>query len=72
MSKTLEVLHINFAKIYRLGGVTFEWHNYFGAIILNRHTEKERQYENISLRNWSSISKFMNLSDEDREKHRIK
>lgn len=69
--KALEVVHMSFAKIYRYKGVTFDWHEYLGPIVINRHTEKERDYRNISLRNWAMIGKFYKLSDEQKEEHRI-
>ena len=67
----LKILHYNFAKIYRFNGVTFEWHEYLGPIIINRHTEQERYYKNISLRNWSAVNKFSSLNDNQKEKYRI-
>ena len=66
-----ELIHVSYAKGYRFGGVTFEWHNYLGPFIINRHTEKERDFRNISMRNWSQVNKFSRLSVADREKHRI-
>ncbi|AFM54887.1 hypothetical protein B621_gp41 [Marinomonas phage P12026] len=67
----IEVLHVSFAKFYRVGGVTFEWHNYFGPTVLNRHTEKPRDYRNISLRNWAEVSRFSGMSDAEKENYRI-
>ena len=68
---TLEIIHMSFAKIYKVNGVTFDWHHYCGPTIINRHTEKERQYKNISSRNWAAIAKFCAMSDAERELHRV-
>jgi hypothetical protein len=64
-------MFITLAKIYRVNGVTFEWHEYLGPIILNRHTEEERPYRNVSGRNWRAIHKFTNMTREKRELFRI-
>lgn len=66
-----QIIHMNFARLYRFKGVTFEWHRYLGPVILNRHTEKERDYRNVSLRIWSIVSKFSWLSDEEKAKYKI-
>lgn len=68
---TMNIIHMSFAKIYRVAGVTFDWHDYCGPVILNRHTEKERQFKNISLRNWAAIGKFCSMSDKEKELHRV-
>lgn len=65
------VIHISYSKIYRVGGVTFEWHSWCGPLIINRHTEKERQFKNISQRNWAMIGKFCSMTDEQKERHRV-
>lgn len=67
----MQIIHISCAKIYRVGGVTFEWHNYLGPRILNRHTEEERNYRNISLRNWAMVWKFNNMTAVEREQYRL-
>ena len=67
----MSIIHIAYTKIYRVGGVTFEWHNYLGPTILNRHTEKERNHKNISLRNWAEIGRFCNMDSETRELYRV-
>ena len=64
-------MFLSLARIYRLNGVTFEWHDYLGPVILNRHTEEERPYRNVSLRNYAAISKFQNMTKEQRELFRI-
>lgn len=69
--RTAGIIHMSFAKIYKVAGVTFEWHNYLGPTIINRHTEKARDYRNISLRNWAAISKFCNMNDKEKELHRV-
>lgn len=68
----LELVHVSYSKIYRVGGVTFEWHDgWFGPLIINRHTEKERPFRSISRRNWAAINKFLRMTKEQRENHRI-
>ncbi len=67
----LEVIHISYSKVYRVGGVTFEWHRWYGPSIINRHTEEERPYRNVSGRNWAMIGKFCSMTDEQKEFHRI-
>ena len=70
-SSNLEVIHISYSKAYRVGGVSFEWHNWCGPLIINRHTEKERKFRNISLRNWAMINRFSGMTEEERELYRI-
>lgn len=65
------LIHIAMGKGYRYKGVTLEWHNYLGPTVLNRHTEQERNYRNISLRIWALVSKFAQLSKEEKEQYRI-
>ena len=67
----MQLIHMSVGKLYRVGGVTFEWHSYLGPVILNRHTEQERQFKNISSRNWAMVYKFLKMTTEQREKHRI-
>lgn len=64
-------MHITYAKGYRYKGVTLEWHNYLGPIVLNRHTEQERNYRNISLRIWGLVGQFGRLSDSKKQQYRI-
>jgi len=66
-----ELIHISHTSIFRFKGVTIDLHNFCGPIILNRHTEEERQYKNISLRIWSLVNKFAGLSKEQKEAYRI-
>lgn len=65
------IIHIAIGKGYRYKGVTLEWHNYCGPTVLNRHTEQERNYRNISLRIWSLVNQFARLSKEQKEQYRI-
>lgn len=65
------LIHIAMGKGYRYKGVTLEWHNYLGPTVLNRHTEQERNYRNISLRIWSLVNQFARLSKEQKEQYRI-
>lgn len=67
----MEIIHISWANIFRYKGVTIDWHDYYGPTILNRHTEEERQFKNISGRTWGLVGQFSRLSKEDREKYRI-
>ena len=66
-----EFIHVSYARIYRVGGVTFEWHRVLGALIINRHTDNERSYTNISARNWAQVDKFCRMSKDEREQYRI-
>ena len=66
-----EIIHIAYAKGFRFKGVTLEWNDYLGPTILNRHTEEERHYKNISLRIWNLVDKFSCLSKDEREQYRI-
>lgn len=66
-----EIIHISWANIFRYKGVTIDWHRYCGPIIINRHTEKERQYKNISMRIWGIVNQFSRLSDKEKEQYRI-
>jgi len=61
---------ISQVRIYRVNGVTFEWHRWY-TIIINRHNEKERPFRSISARNRAEIRKFCRMSDEEKEGHRI-
>jgi hypothetical protein len=69
--KELKLIHISYANIFIFKGVTIDWHNYCGPTILNRHTEEERQYKNISLRIWGLVNQFSRLSEEEREQYRV-
>ena len=69
--KEFKVIHTSWANVFRYKGVTIDWYKFCGPIILNRHTEEERQYRNISGRVWSLVAKFSWLSDEEKEKYRI-
>jgi len=71
MKDKMEVIHISWANVFRYKGVTIDWHNYLGPTILNRHTEEERNYKNISLRVWGLVTQFSRLSKDDREDYRI-
>lgn len=71
MEYKMDIIHISFCNIFRLGGVTFEWHDYLGPTILSRNTERARKHKNISLRNWAAISKFSTLSRGEREAYRV-
>lgn len=71
MEYKMDIIHLSFCNIFRLGGVTFEWHDYLGPTILSRNTERVRKCENISLRNWVAISKFMALNESEREAYRV-
>lgn len=66
-----KLVHISYARIYRVGGVTFEWNDYLGPYIINRHTDKERNYNNISMRNWAQVNKFHHMSKDEREQYRL-
>ncbi|CAM0060191.1 hypothetical protein VPHK479_0082 [Vibrio phage K479] len=65
------IIHIAVGRGYRYKGVTLEWHNYLGPTVLNRHSEEERNYKNISLRIWGIVNQFAALSKEDKELYRI-
>ena len=67
----MEFIHISFSKCYRFKGVTFEWHNYMGPVILNRHSEQERPWRNVSLRIYGLVRKFSRLDDAEKELYRI-
>lgn len=66
-----KLIHISSSKIYRVNGVTFEWHSYLGPIVLNRHTGKERPFRSISCRNWSAVEKFQRMSEDQKDHYRI-
>ena len=66
-----EIIHISRANIFRYKGVTIDYHSYCGPIVLNRHTDNERPYKNVSLRIWSLVNQFYRLSKEEREQYRI-
>ncbi len=66
-----KIIHISWGNGFRYKGVTIDWHNYLGPTILNRHTEEERPYKNISLRIWGLVTQFSRLSKEEREQYRI-
>jgi len=68
---TMEIIHMSVRKGYRVNGVTFDWHEYLGSTIVNRHIEKERGYRNISLRNWAAITKFCDMDEVTRETFRV-
>ena len=65
------IIHISYGELFRYKGVTFEWHRYLGPTIINRHTEKERQHRNISLRVWSLVSKFSWLSEREKQRFNL-
>ncbi len=67
----MEIIHISWAKGFRYKGVTLEWHDYLGPTIINRHTEKERNYRNISLRVWGLVTQFSHLTKEERQQYKI-
>lgn len=67
----LNTIQYSCSKVYRVGGVTFEWEDYLGPCIINRHTEKQRPFRNISNRNWSAIRKFQNMTTKQREWFRL-
>lgn len=62
---------ITLSKLYRIDGVTFEWNEWYGPSIINRHTEEDRPYRNVSGRNWGAIRKFTNMTLEQRELFRL-
>jgi hypothetical protein len=64
------IIHVSFVETYRIGGVTFEISRY-GPVIINRHTEKERDYRNVSCRNWAMIDKFYKMTEKERDSYRI-
>lgn len=66
----MNIIHISWCNVFLYKGVTIDWHNYLGPTILNRHTEEERNYKNISLRIWGLVNQFSRLSKEDREQYR--
>ncbi len=65
------LIHITYAKGFLYKGVTLEWHDYLGPIILRRNTEVERNYKNVSLRIWSLVNQFARLSKEGRQQYRL-
>ena len=62
---------IHSGKTYQYKGVTFDWHDYLGPIMLNRRTFNERPWRSVSRRQWSLFAKWHSLSDEQREDYRI-
>jgi hypothetical protein len=67
----MSIIHMSFTKVFRYKGVTIDWHKFCGPVILNRHTEKERQFKNVSLRVWNLVNKFASLSEKDREQYKL-
>ena len=65
------IIHMTFAKVFLYKGVTLEWHDYLGPIILRRNTEVERNYKNVSLRTWGLVNKFAGLSKEEKQQYRL-
>lgn len=57
--------------VYRYKGVTFDWHNYLGPIILRRNTENERNWRNIGNRQWRLVGQWHNLPKAEQKKYRI-
>ena len=64
-------MFISCGKTYYYKGVTFDYHECLGPIILNRKTWNERPFRAISSRNWSMYHKWLSLPKEEREKYRI-
>jgi hypothetical protein len=58
-------------KIYQYKGVTFDWHNWLGPIILNRKTLNERPWSSVKRRQWALLAKWQRLSKEQQELYRI-
>lgn len=66
-----KLIHVSWASVFLFKGVTIGWHYFCGPTILNRHTEEERQYKNISLRVWGLVNQFARLSKSEREQYRV-
>jgi len=66
-----ELIHISWASIFLYKGVTVDWHDYLGPILLRRNTDEERNYRNISLRVWGLVNQFSRLTKEQREQYRL-
>ena len=65
-----ELIHMSFAKVYKFKQCTFEWHDYLGPQPINRGTLEPLTYS-VGFRYWSSISKFSNLPNKEKQKFRI-
>ncbi len=64
-------MFVSDGKRYRYKGVTFDYHEYLGPIILNRHTWNERPFRSISRRQWRLFGKWFELPVDKRESYRI-
>ena len=64
-------MFISLGKTYCYKGVTFDYHDYLGPIILNRHTGNERPFRSVSCRTWRLFGKWFALSQDERELYRI-
>ena len=57
--------------IYHYKGVTFDWHNYLGPIVLRHASLKERSWRNVSNRQWRLIGKWHKLPKTEQVKYKI-
>ena len=64
-------MSITMAKIYQYKGITFDWHDYLGPIMLNRRTLNERPWRSVSRRQWALLGQWQRLSKEQQELYRI-
>ena len=58
-------------KTYRYKDITFDWHDYLGPIMLNRHTLSERPWRSVSRRQWALLEQWQRLSKDKKELYRI-
>lgn len=65
-------IHISCTAVFRFKGVTIDWNEFCGPIIVNRHTGKERHYKNISSRVWKIVNKFSKMSDKEKHNYILK
>lgn len=64
-------MFISSGKTYQYKGVTFDWHDYLGPIMLNRKTLNERPWRVVKRRQWALFAKWHKLSKEQKELYRI-
>jgi hypothetical protein len=64
-------MFVSEGKQYRYKGITFDWHDHLGPIILNRHTWNERPLRSVGRRQWRLFGKWLSLSEYERELYRI-
>lgn len=62
---------IHGGKTYQYKAITFDWHDYLGPIMLNRHTFNERPWRSVSRRQWALLEQWQRLSKEQKELYRI-